>query len=76
MGENKLLSSFPEGTLPMNILFWLLKILLLIGLIFLGTALLDKIGYWSLPVCIILFLAGNSLINKKMVSMDKRKRRL
>ncbi|WP_462408635.1 hypothetical protein [Neobacillus sp. Marseille-QA0830] len=48
----------------MNLFFWFLKFIWLVGLIVIGNQVSAAIGMWSIPICIAAFLAGNALINR------------
>lgn len=56
----------------MKIIYWILKFALLFFILFIGTAYLSRFGLFSVVICVLLFLAGNLLINKKMDSYTKR----
>ncbi len=50
----------------MYFIYWLLKFGWLLLLIFIGNIYLSNLGIWSVVICIIAFLVGNMMINKKM----------
>lgn len=56
----------------MKFIYWLLKIAHLLVVLYIGDTYLNSLGGWSLLICIIVFILGTRLIDKKIDEYNKQ----
>jgi hypothetical protein len=50
----------------MKFIYWLLKIALLFVVLYIGDTYLKSLGWWSVILCVVAFILGTRLIDKKI----------
>ncbi|WHY87261.1 hypothetical protein QNH39_05225 [Neobacillus novalis] len=56
----------------MKLIYWLLKIALLFVVLYIGDTYLKSFGWWSVIICVVAFILGTRLIDKKIDEYNKQ----
>lgn len=56
----------------MKLIYWLLKIALLLVVLYIGDTYLKSLGWWSVIICVAAFILGTRLIDKKIAEYNKQ----
>ncbi|MFF2449468.1 hypothetical protein ACFVSW_20720 [Neobacillus sp. NPDC058068] len=56
----------------MKFIYWLIKIVLLFVVLYIGDTYLKSLGWWSVIICVVAFILGTRLIDKKIDEYNKQ----